>query len=274
MHKAVLLEERALDWQQDLHLARGHASQRRTEGPHERLPREARANAGFVHPRATGACASFHARHPPAIDLDKARRDGSRVRARATDPVLVQDLSVRQAGRLLLERATISVRPDIEYTPARVSAALTDLKINLPAGDSITGSLTSQVTGLPQAPVVDFTTDLAGRLGEGFRQQVPEMPTAVRFTATAQGHLAGDELQVARYSITADLVPDEFRAEGVADALIWSSAAAASLTSGIVVAWAGFATLGLLALALIAVPTVLLLGRRRAGVTAHGGVRP
>ena len=64
------------------------------------------------------------------------------------------------------------------------------------------------------------------------------------------------------------------RLEGVADALIWSSAAAASLTSGVVVAWAGFATLGLLALALIAVPTVLLLGRRRAGVTAHGGVRP
>jgi hypothetical protein len=132
----------------------------------------------------------------------EAGADGSRVRARATDPVLVQDLSVRQAGRLLLERATISVRPDVEYTPARVTATLTDLKVTLPAGDSITGSLTSQVTGLPQAPVVDFTTDLAGRLGEGFRQQVPEMPTAVRFTAAAQGRLAGDELQVARYAIT------------------------------------------------------------------------
>lgn len=54
------------------------------------------------------------------------------------------------------------------------------------------------------------------------------------------------------------------RLEGIADALIWSSAAAASLSSGIIVAWAGFATLGLIALGLIAVPTVLVLGRRRA----------
>jgi hypothetical protein len=132
----------------------------------------------------------------------EAGTDGSRVRARAAEPVLVQDLSVRQAGRLLLERATISVRPDIEYTAARISAALADLRVTIPAGDSITGSFTSQVTGLPKSPVVDFTTELAGRLAEGFRRQVPELPAAVRFTASAQGRLAGDELQVAKYSIT------------------------------------------------------------------------
>lgn len=132
----------------------------------------------------------------------EAGTDASRVRARAIEPVLVQGLSVREAGRLLLEQATISVRPDIEYTPARITAALTDLKVTLPAGDNIAGSVSAQITGFRNAVVVDFTTDLSGRLGEGFRKQVPELPAAVRFTATAQGQLAGDELQVARYSIT------------------------------------------------------------------------
>lgn len=132
----------------------------------------------------------------------EAGTDGNRVRARAVEPVLVQGLSVRQAGRLLIEQATISVRPDIEYTATRMTATLTELKVSLPAGDNIAGSISTQVTGFPKAPVVDFTTDLTGRLAEGFRQQVPELPTAVRFTAAAQGRLAGDDLQVARYSIT------------------------------------------------------------------------
>jgi len=60
---------------------------------------------------------------------------------------------------------------------------------------------------------------------------------------------------------------ERMRMEGAADTLIWSSAAAASLTSGVIVAWAGFAALGIVALGLIAAPTLLLLGRRR--VAAH-----
>ncbi len=54
------------------------------------------------------------------------------------------------------------------------------------------------------------------------------------------------------------------RVEGLTDALIWSSAAAASLGSGVVVAAAGYTTLGLLGAALIVVPAWLLLSRRRA----------
>ncbi|MFL5682200.1 MAG: MFS transporter [Chloroflexota bacterium] len=53
------------------------------------------------------------------------------------------------------------------------------------------------------------------------------------------------------------------RVEGLTDALIWSSAAAASLGSGIVVAAASYTALGLLGAALIIVPAWLLLSRRR-----------
>lgn len=58
-------------------------------------------------------------------------------------------------------------------------------------------------------------------------------------------------------------IHERTRLEGVTDALIWSSAAVASLGSGILAATAGFATLGILALAMIAIPTVLVLFRRR-----------
>jgi MFS family permease len=54
------------------------------------------------------------------------------------------------------------------------------------------------------------------------------------------------------------------RVEGLTDALIWSSAAAASLGSGIVVAAASYTALGLLGAALIIIPAWLLLSRRRA----------
>ena len=65
------------------------------------------------------------------------------------------------------------------------------------------------------------------------------------------------------------------RVEGLTDSLIWSSAAAASLGSGVVVAAASYTALGLLGAAMIIVPAWLLVSRRRA-VTAAGadpGVR-
>jgi MFS family permease len=59
------------------------------------------------------------------------------------------------------------------------------------------------------------------------------------------------------------------RVEGLTDSLIWSSAAAASLGSGVVVAAASYTALGLLGAAMIIVPAWLLVSRRRA-VTAAG----
>ena len=63
------------------------------------------------------------------------------------------------------------------------------------------------------------------------------------------------------------------RVEGLTDALIWSSAAAASLGSGIVVAAASYTALGLLGAALIIVPAWLLLSRA-ASRSATAGARP
>jgi hypothetical protein len=58
------------------------------------------------------------------------------------------------------------------------------------------------------------------------------------------------------------------RVQGVADAVIWTTSAAASLGSGAIVAVAGFTTLGMLGVVFVAVPVVLLVSRRRALVEA------
>ncbi len=73
------------------------------------------------------------------------------------------------------------------------------------------------------------------------------------------GYVAGSAL------LTTDLsLAERTRLQGLTDALIWSSAAAASLGSGIVVAAASYATLGLLGAALVVVPLWLVIARRGA----------
>ena len=52
------------------------------------------------------------------------------------------------------------------------------------------------------------------------------------------------------------------RVQGLADGLVWSSAAAASLSSGVVVAQASYPTLGLIAIGLLLVPLTMLVVRR------------
>jgi hypothetical protein len=58
-------------------------------------------------------------------------------------------------------------------------------------------------------------------------------------------------------------VADRTRVQGLADSLIWSSAAVASLGSGVVLAFASFTALGLLGGALVVLPLWVVLSRRR-----------
>jgi MFS family permease len=58
------------------------------------------------------------------------------------------------------------------------------------------------------------------------------------------------------------------RVQGVADAVIWTTSAAASLGSGAVVAAAGYSTLGFIGVAIVLTPIWLLVARRQAISTA------
>jgi len=54
------------------------------------------------------------------------------------------------------------------------------------------------------------------------------------------------------------------RTEGLADSLVWGSSALASLTSGFILANAGYATLGIVATFMLVLPVAAVLRRRRA----------
>lgn len=72
------------------------------------------------------------------------------------------------------------------------------------------------------------------------------------------GFVAGSAL------LTADLgLAERTRVQGVADGLVWSTAALASMVSGVVVAGASYAALGVIGLVMVVVPGVLLLARGR-----------
>ena len=73
------------------------------------------------------------------------------------------------------------------------------------------------------------------------------------------GFVAGSALLTASVSLA-----QRTRVQGIADAVIWTTSAAASLGSGAVVAAAGFSTLGFLGVALVLAPVWLLLNRRSA----------
>jgi MFS family permease len=79
------------------------------------------------------------------------------------------------------------------------------------------------------------------------------------------GYVAGSALLTSGLSL-----PERTRLQGLTDALIWSSAAAASLASGVVVATAGYTALGLLGAALVIVP-IWLVHHRRAALRAAAG---
>ena len=73
------------------------------------------------------------------------------------------------------------------------------------------------------------------------------------------GFVAGSALLTEGLSVT-----ERTRLQGVTDALIWSSAAAAALGSGVVVAVASYTTLGLLGAVLILLPVWAMLRGRTA----------
>jgi len=59
-------------------------------------------------------------------------------------------------------------------------------------------------------------------------------------------------------------IADRTRLQGAADSLIWSSSALASLGSGIVLAYASYAALGLLGAAFVVIPLWIIVSRRPA----------
>ncbi len=132
----------------------------------------------------------------------EAEPDGSRVRVRTLEPLTLRAVTVRDGQTKLADNLNVSVRPAVDYSATRVLAELADLKISLPAGDSVAGKLTADVTNVATKPAIAFTAALQGKLLAALKPYLPLDPGALTFDLAAAGRLEGDALQLTQYRTT------------------------------------------------------------------------
>lgn len=184
------------------------------------------------------------------------------VLARPNVPVAIVALVTVQVVMVLVMTMTPLHMTDMGHDLAAVGIVISGHTLGMYALSPISGRLTDR---LGMIPVI-----LAGLGLSAFASVLaavaPMEGGIVLFVALFllgygwnMGYVAGSSLLTHGLSLV-----ERTRVQGLTDGLIWSSAAAASLGSGVVVAAASFATLGLLGAALVVVPVLLVVARRSA----------
>lgn len=126
----------------------------------------------------------------------------------------------------------------------------------------ISGRITQRFGSLPTiflGTAVLIAASLLAALAPGERNDLLFIALFLLGWGWNLGFVAGSTLLTASVSLA-----QRTRVQGIADAVIWTTSAAASLGSGAVVAAAGFSTLGFMGVALVLAPVWLLLNRRSA----------
>jgi hypothetical protein len=134
----------------------------------------------------------------------EAEPDGSRVRARALEPLALRNVTVRQGDKKLADRVTLTARPAVDYSSTRVLGELNDLNIAMPTGDSVTGKLSADVTNLATKPAIAFASQINAKIVEALKPYlpVPLNTGPLHVTSVTEGKLDGDVLQLAKASTT------------------------------------------------------------------------
>lgn len=131
-----------------------------------------------------------------------AEPDGSRVRARAIEPLSLRAVTVRQDGKPLVEQLTITLRPQVDYSATRITAELGDLMVSMPDGDSASGKITADITNVDTTPKIAFTTELKATLINALKPYLPAPMGTLTLVSSSAGQLEGDILQITRATTT------------------------------------------------------------------------
>lgn len=133
----------------------------------------------------------------------EAEPDGSRVRARALSPLTLREVTLREKDKAIVDRVTLSARPQVDYSSTRVLAGLDELNVSTAAGDSVTGRLSADVTALntPQ-PIVAYTSQIQARIVSLLKPYVPIETGPLSIATSTEGRLQGDKLEIAKASTT------------------------------------------------------------------------
>lgn len=134
----------------------------------------------------------------------EAEDNGNRIRARSLEPLAIRALSLRQGNQKLIEQATLTLRPAIDYTAARVTAELIDFNFALPTGDAITGKFTTEITNLATTPAIAFAVQLQAKIIGALKPYLPLDPGPLNTSMGIEGKLEGDVLQLSKASFAAN----------------------------------------------------------------------
>ncbi len=127
-----------------------------------------------------------------------AEADGSRVRVTAVEPLTVRELTVRQGSSRLVDRLSVSVKPQAEYAGDHAHAELNELALSMPAGDRVTGRLVADVTDLNKSPKVAFTSDMQTQIVAALKPYLPVEMGPLSVSSRSEGTYAGSTLVVAK----------------------------------------------------------------------------
>ncbi len=134
----------------------------------------------------------------------EAEDNGSRILARAIEPLALRGVTLRQGQQVLLEQATLTLKPSIDYSATRVALEVADLNLTLPAGDAVTGRITSEITNLATTPAIAFNVQIQARTVAALKAYLPVDPGPLSVVAALEGNLEGSSLRLAKASLTAN----------------------------------------------------------------------
>jgi hypothetical protein len=132
----------------------------------------------------------------------EAEPDGSRIRARTIEPLVVRSFSLRSGDKKLADQINLTARPAVDYSATRVVAQLADLSISMPAGDALTGNLSADITNLSATPVVAFAAQLQAKIVSALKPYLPIDTGPLALTATLEGRKEGDAVNLTKANAT------------------------------------------------------------------------
>jgi hypothetical protein len=128
--------------------------------------------------------------------------DGSRIRLEGAAPLQLQAVTIRDAaGKALVEGLTLSVRPKVDYAQDRVRAELSELRLALPSGDSVTGVLRAESGPLSARPATTFEAQLDARVASLLRPFLAFDPGALEAKVSLGGRHEGQSLSVTQAAV-------------------------------------------------------------------------
>lgn len=113
--------------------------------------------------------------------------DGSRIAARAIEPLTVRGFTLREGGKILLKDAAVTVDPRVVYTADTLTADLSGLTVALPSGDRAEGVLSATVKTPSTRPTLQFSIRMQGDLVSLLQPLLPMDPGALSFKVEVEG---------------------------------------------------------------------------------------